>query len=324
MSTSAAGLPTAPIVLDGAMGTELARRGVAVHGPLAAAQALIDAPELVAAIHRDYLEAGAQVLRTNSFGLHARSLAAVGLAAEAPRLYGRALELLAAVREQVRARDRELAKFRIAAAVPPLAPAALGGRRSQERDGALDQAEYRALATGLLEAGADLVLLETFGRLVDIEAALAGVADLGAPVWLAVVLRRGPGPGAAQLLDGGSMVALRERVRGRVDALFVNCTAIDEMPAAIAALPQAAPRAVLGIYPHLGKRRHDGVWIDRIVGPEVYAEQIHAWLRARPRLTVAGSCCGSTPAYTAALRRWLHPDAATRAAAFVRLAELVP
>ncbi|HEU4725238.1 MAG TPA: homocysteine S-methyltransferase family protein, partial [Candidatus Eisenbacteria bacterium] len=55
------------ILLDGAMGTELDRRGVATPLPLWSAQALIDAPEVVRAIHEDYLRAGADVITANTF-----------------------------------------------------------------------------------------------------------------------------------------------------------------------------------------------------------------------------------------------------------------
>ena len=63
-----------PLVLDAALGTELLARGAALPAPLWSAQALLDAPELVAQIHRENAEAGADVLTIASFRLHGRDL----------------------------------------------------------------------------------------------------------------------------------------------------------------------------------------------------------------------------------------------------------
>ncbi len=62
------------LLLDGATGTELGRRGVDIRLPLWSARALLDAPEVLAGIHRDYLEAGAGAITANTFRTHHRSL----------------------------------------------------------------------------------------------------------------------------------------------------------------------------------------------------------------------------------------------------------
>ena len=82
------------------MGTELQRRGVETRLPLWSSWALIEAPETVQAIHREYLEAGADVITTNTFRTHRRSLAEEGMG-------GRAKELARiAVEPRVRERKR--------------------------------------------------------------------------------------------------------------------------------------------------------------------------------------------------------------------------
>ena len=102
-------------------------------------------------------------------------------------------------------------------------------------------------------------------------------------------------------------------------------------PAALAALhatTQSHPGLPLGLRPHFGKRRYDGVWIDRIVESDVFAEQMQAWLRSdrpgRARINLAGACCGSEPGDIAALRERLQPDTVERERAWTRLAELLP
>jgi S-methylmethionine-dependent homocysteine/selenocysteine methylase len=112
---------------------------------------------------------------------------------------------------------------------------------------------------------------------------------------------------------------------------LINCTQIDAIPAALAAsiaTTQSHPSLPLGLRPHFGKRRYDGVWIDRIVESDVFAEQMQAWLRSdrpgRARISLAGACCGSEPGDIAALRERLQPDTVERERAWTRLAELLP
>ncbi|PRP96771.1 Homocysteine S-methyltransferase [Enhygromyxa salina] len=318
-----------PVLLDGAMATELSARGFDLRAPLFSARALLDAPELVAEIHWDYLRAGAQVLTTNSFGLHASTLAVAGLGERQRELALRSVELVELARRRALEGDRSLARFRVAGSIPPRP---LNDQDCAEPD--LARAEYRSLAAQLVGAGVDLILLETFTRVSEAKLALEGLAEIAVPVWLAVVAgmpqQRVSRPDGTRLIGGDSFDELAELTRAsgehRVpDALLINCTQIDAIPAALDSLiASVGPGRPLGSSPHLGKRRYDGVWVDRIVEPEVFAEQIHAWMHSRPALDLAGACCGSTPAYIAAMKRWLQPDELARERAFVRLAELVP
>lgn len=310
-----------PVLLDGAMATELADRGFELRPPLFATQALLDAPMLVESIHADYIAAGAQVLTTNSFGLHAATLAEAGLAQRQAQLVRLAVALPTMMRIDARA------SVRIAGSIPPRPR----GRASDPPE--LARAEYRRFADLLVEHGADLVLLETFTRVDEVRLALEGLEGFEAPVWLAVVAgvpvsgsRR---PDGTRLLEGDPFAALGELLRDaglrRPDVLLLNCTQIDAVPAALDTMLGAIDEEIpLGLYPHLGRHRYDGVFIDRIVEPDVFAEQILAWMHSRPRFVVAGACCGSRPAYIEALQRWLQPDARARERAFVRLAQLIP
>lgn len=309
------------ILLDGAMATELAERGFELRGPLFSARALLEAPELVEQIHADYLQAGAQILTSNSFGLHASTLAAAGLAQRQEQLVGLAVALPDAVRRRARSR------VRIAGSIPPR-PRVLRADPPE-----LARAEYRRYAELLVEAGADLILLETFTHLAQVRLALEGLAEIPVPVWLSVVAGVAvPGssrPDGTRLLGGEEVASLGELLQSasvrQPDVLLLNCTQIDAVPAALDAMLEATePSLPLGLYPHLGKAAYDGTWVDRIVEPDVFAEQILAWVQPRPRFEVVGACCGSRPSYIEALQRWLQPDADAREQAFVRLAEQIP
>ncbi|MCA9695842.1 MAG: homocysteine S-methyltransferase family protein, partial [Myxococcales bacterium] len=189
------------ILLDGAMGTELEARGARMELPLWSAHALVEAPALVEEIHLDYLRAGAQVISTNTFRTHARSLAAGEMSDRAGELTRLAVALAR------RARDRfadeaplEAAASRIAGSISPLEDC-YAPDRSPVRARALP--EHQAMARDLAEGGCDLLLVETMGRIDEACAAVEAAAEQRLPIWLAVVCR----PDGA-LLGGESLARL--------------------------------------------------------------------------------------------------------------------
>ncbi len=103
----------APLLLDGATGTELERRGVACDLPLWSARALTQAPEVLGAVHRGYVAAGVDALTANTFRTHARSLAAAGMA---DRARGWTELAVASARNAAAGADREI--FVLGSAAP--------------------------------------------------------------------------------------------------------------------------------------------------------------------------------------------------------------
>src|SRR5271156_1529741 len=90
-------------VLDGGMATELERKGFDLDGPLWSAHALESSPEAIAAVHRDYLEAGADCLLTASYQVSAEGFEQIGRNSEdAGRHAARALRASVAIAEKVR------------------------------------------------------------------------------------------------------------------------------------------------------------------------------------------------------------------------------
>src|SRR5262245_59698267 len=142
-----------PLLTDGAMGTLMYSRGVpqsACLEELAAAR-----PQVVAAAHREYLEAGAELIETLTLGANRRRLAVYGLEHDVSRLNRRAAQVARDARE-VSGRDAL-----VAGSVGQLTP--------PNRGGGLPEAEARAMfreqLDGLLEGGIDVVVLETFSDL---------------------------------------------------------------------------------------------------------------------------------------------------------------
>ena len=306
-----------PIVLDGATGTEIERLGLPLCAPLWSAQALLDDPALVRSIHRAYAEAGAQVLTTNSFRTHARNLGA--LAHRAAELTALSVRLACDARDAHARVDPEAAGIRIAGAISPLEDCF----RPADSPGSAAGPEHRSIAGQLVDAGADLLLIETMGRIDEARAAVIACQGLGRPVWLAVVARAD-----GHLLAGESFHALLAALADlELQALLINCTELGHLGAALPALCTAAaarPGLQLGCYPHTGHSHPEHGWQTHAVDADRFADELTAWAARLPQLGLLGGCCGSTPAWISALVHRLHPDPDTRAAAVQRLAALVP
>ncbi|MCB9701982.1 MAG: homocysteine S-methyltransferase family protein [Myxococcales bacterium] len=306
------------ILLDGAVGTELERRGARMALPLWSAHALVDDPPLVRAIHRDYLLAGAQVISTNTFRTHARNLAAGDMADRAGELTRLAVALAREARIEVAAVDPEVAHAAIAGSISPLEDC-YQPERSPVRARAF--AEHRAIARDLAAAGSDLLLCETMGRVDEACAAAEAALETGLPVWVSVV-----GRGDGRLLGGETFGELTAALAGlRIGALLVNCTQLADLPAVLPAFLEAAeghPWA-LGLYPHTGHHDPERGWQTHAIDAEGFADRMAAIVAEHPRLHLVGSCCGSTPAWTAALGRRVHPDAAARSRGFAELRALL-
>ena len=253
-----------PLLLDGGLASELERAGHDLNDPLWSARVLLDDPAAIEAVHRAFLEAGADCITTATYQATFQGLGARGLAAaEAERL------LLGAVELAIRARDR----FR--AAHPhrrPFVAASVGPYGAYLADGSEYRGDYgigrAALADFhrrrwevLAQSGADVLLCETIPTLAEARA-LAALAREGAapaaasvqgaaatpPVWFSFTCRD-----EGRLSDGtpiGEVAAWAEE-DDAVAAVGVNCTAPRFLPALIAALAAGTGKPILA-YPNAG------------------------------------------------------------------------
>jgi homocysteine S-methyltransferase len=275
------------VILDGAMGTELERRGVETKLPLWSAWGLLEAPEVVQAIHREYVEAGAEVITANTFRTHRRSLAAAGMGDRAEELTRLAFELAA------RARDDVGADVLIAGSMAPLEDC-----YHPERVPPLDRlrGEHQEIAENLAKAGVDLLLLETMGTLEEIEAASRAAHGTGIPFMVSAIPRED-----GELL-GGSSLAEMVRLVGPFKPLTImlNCGNHRVLSAALAKLLAAEPTAPVGAYANMGRPNDETGWsFTDEMAPDDYAEVAREWVRMGAR--VVGGCCGTTPAHIRAL-----------------------
>jgi S-methylmethionine-dependent homocysteine/selenocysteine methylase len=276
----------APLVLDGALGTELERRGATCTLPLWSAHALIERPELVRAIHDDYVAAGADVLTANTFRTQRRTLARGGAGARAAELTARAVTLACAAAEGAPAGRH----VRVAGSIAPLEDCYHPER--VPRDDALAE-EHAEHARHLAAAGADLLLVETMNTVREAVAALRAARATGLPTWASFVCASG-----ARLLSGEPLADALAAVR-ELDpqAVLVNCLPPREVVPCLAVL--AAAGVPFGVYANLGAPDAAGGFVrSDDCAPAAFGTHAATWARAGAR--VVGGCCGTTPAHVRA------------------------
>jgi S-methylmethionine-dependent homocysteine/selenocysteine methylase len=280
-----------PLVLDGATGTELERRGVATRLPLWSADALLRSPALVERIHRDYAEAGAEAITANTFRTQRRTLAKGGLGERAASLTALAVRLAreacqgAASRALVLGSDPPLEDCYRPDLVPD--PAAL----------ASEHAEHCA---NLAAAGVDAILCETHNNLREACAAARAASETGLPVLVSFVCWQG-----ATLLSGEPLSDAVQAVQAlRPAALLVNCLPASNVMACLPVLAGAG--LPFGAYANLGAPDDaTGFRRSESLSPTDFAAAAAAWVGAGARLV--GGCCGTTPAHIEAIRKRVCP-----------------
>lgn len=281
------------VLLDGGLATELERRGLDLRHPLWSARALLEAPEVVAAVHRDYLEAGADVVITATYQAKKGTLPF--------SILQRGVELAR------RERDAFVARAP-AGRERPLVAASIGPYGASLADGSEYRGAYGLTVEALMdwhrprlreleECGADLLALETIPSLAEVDALARLLAERdGPPAWISFQARD-----AATLAEGTGLAeaaSLADR-SPRVLAIGVNCVA-PELVEPILRTLATATRKHLAAYPNRGDT-WDAVsrsWIPR-AGVVDFAALGRTWRAAGARLI--GGCCRTTPADIAAM-----------------------
>ncbi len=294
-----------PVILDGATGTELQRRGAAMDEAAWCAVATLTHGDLLHAVHVDYIRAGADVITTNTFASARHLLEGAGLGDRTPEFYRRATAIArAAAAEAGAAVGRPIA---VAGSISTMRPVLKGGDRRDPNmvmDPARLAANYREAAETLAEAGVDLILLEMICDLERGGLALAAARATGLPVWVGMsAQRRGPGPLLSFHEDGPTFAALVEHYAAQpIAALGVMHSSLPDTDEALPPLLAAAQVPVMA-YPESGYFRSPD-WVFTEVEPEAFADAAAGWVRQGVR--IVGGCCGLGPEHIAALARRLR------------------
>lgn len=277
-----------PVLLDSAMGTELQRRGADTTLPLWSARALVDAPGLVSAIHRDEVSAGAEILTANTFRTHRRTLETSGLGPRSRELTALAVRL---------AREAAGAAAQRVFVAGSLAPLEDCYRPDLVPDQSDLEREHSEQADSLAAAGVDLILLETHNTVRELATAGRAAKATGLPFVASMAT-----DGSGRLLSGEPIEdAVRALEALEPEALSVNCVPARRLAFDLTRLAVASPDLPLGAYGNLGLPADDRGWaFTEEIAPETYSDCALRWIGIGARLV--GGCCGTTAAHTGALR----------------------
>lgn len=278
-------LQRGPLVLDGAMGTELERRGVATPRPLWSAAALLSAPDAVTAIHRDYVAAGADILVANTFRTNPRTLRNVGRLDQGERLNRLAVDLA----RQAGGNRPVL----VAASVAPVEDCYHPERVPAE---SVLRDEHREMMAWVAAAAPDLVWIETMNTLGEAHLAAQAAAERDLPFVVSFVVQE-----SGDLLSGEPLedaVAAVEPLEPL--AVGLNCIPPRGMSAILPRLRRATALP-LAAYAHIGNPTPIRGWsFSQGATPTEYARYAQEWLAHGA--SIVGGCCGTTPAHIRALR----------------------
>jgi len=271
-------IKSSPVLCDGAMGTLLYAKGVFINRCYD--ELNLSQPDLIRAIHHEYLQAGAEIIETNTFGANSFRLARHSIA-DKVRDINRAGARLA--REAAKSFDVWVAGSvgPLGTRIEPLGKTSFGEARQA----------FREQIAALAEGGVDLLMLETFGYLEEVHQAMLAARDVGAKLPLIVQVTIDED---GNCLDGSDPETFAPRLEEwGADVIGCNCSvgpvamleAIERVRA-VTSLPLAAqpnagiPRSVEGrnIY---------------LCSPEYMASYGRKFVAAGVR--VVGGCCGTTP-----------------------------
>src|SRR5437868_7530415 len=297
-------LQKSPVLCDGAMGTLLYGKGIFINRCYD--ELNLSQPDLIGEIHHEYLQAGAEIIETNTFGANSFRLARHSLTGHVHEINLQGARIAHSAAKSFDAW--------VAGSVGPL-----GIRIEPLGKTSFDEARqsFRQQIAALVEGGIDLVILETFGYVEELHQALLAARDVNPklPVVAQVTIDED-----GNCLDGSTPENFAPRLADwGADVIGCNCSvgpvamldAIERVRAVVnrtplSALPNAGiPRSVEGrnIY---------------LCSPEYMASYARKFVAAGVRLV--GGCCGTTPEHTRAMKSALRVGEARARSASVQVA----
>jgi len=277
-------------ILDGAMGSELIKRGLSLPNHIWSAEANIHHPKLVQNIHRQYVDAGADYIITNTFRTTPRAYQKTGLNRnKACQMAEKSL--MQAVEH---AKKAALPSTKIMGSIAPLEdcyrPELFPGR-----DAALS--EFAQLGHWMAETEVDILILETMNSMEETEAGLCALKGIDLPLWVSFVLKD-----ESHLLSGDRLDDTLNMLNNfQIEMVLLNCNPLGRTKKAVYNIVDNW-HGGWGIYPNLGRGEPsaDGC-ITEHESMEKYLSVVEYALSGGA--SVVGACCGSSPEHIAEIKK---------------------
>ena len=295
------------LVIDGALATELERRGCDLKDDLWSARILLEQPEIIKQVHLDYFKAGADCAITASYQATVEGFGRRGLSkSEATGLIQKSVHLAMEARDEFwsdPANRTGRAKPFVAASVGPYG-AFLADGSEYRGDYGLAEKElidfHRPRMKALIEAGAEVLACETIPCLIEAQAITKLLEEfLDSTAWLSFSARDGRHISEGQVF-ADCVKQLEDHPQ--IAAIGVNCTSPNYIPSLIREAAQVTEKPIL-VYPNSGEsyNAEKNVWNgDPVV--DSFGEQARAWYEAGARLI--GGCCRTTPEDIRVIASW--------------------
>ena len=286
------------VIFDGAMGTEIYRRNFFVNTSYE--NLCLSNPGVVEEIHRNYLDAGAEVLTTNSYGANFNKLAKFGLAERLEEINRAAVRLAKGVAE---------GKALVGASVGPIGDIPKGTSCPKDKAVGIIAGQIRALAA----EEPDFILFETLRSLYDVEIALAALEIAAPRMPFMVSVQVDP---AARTLSGDDVSAILGFLSTSAlqpDAFGINCGSGPEgMLEAFEKFAHHCPYPVV-VQPNAGAPKNVDNRMIYMSSPEYLTTYAMRYVSLGAR--GVGGCCGTTPDHIRDVVRSIHPMAKIERAA---------
>jgi len=290
------------ILLDGAVSTEIQKRGVAMDSDVWSGVAHKTHPEIVRQVHEDYIEAGAQVITANTYSTARHVLESIDLGDEVRTINTDAVKLAKVARD-----NSAKGEIWIAGSMSSMSPfnspleVALGENVADN---------YRELADILAESGVDLIITEMMRDSVNAPLVIEAALSTGLPVWIGY---------SAMLADDGESVMswhwkntppsgdFRELVETLVplggEAAGIMHSQVRDTGPALEVLEQhwSGPKLA---YAETGRLEKPDWSFKEICKPDEYVEEVESWI-SRYGVQIVGGCCGTGPEHIRVLKERL-------------------
>lgn len=266
------------ILIDGATGTEIERRGVPMVDNAWNGAGALTHPDIVRQVHEDYIRCGAQVVISNTFSTSRHVLQDAGLEEHFSLLNRRGIELAREARTNMQTPD-----VLVAGGITHLS---FTGVHPPDH---LLQANIEEQAGIMAAAGADLIMLEMMVDVKHTLILLAAAQKSGLPVWVGFSCRLDEG-GVVRLLFGQTLVEGIKAIKDKnVQLVNIMHTEVEDIDACLDVL-QTDWTGPIGVYAHSGSFVAPNWIFNDTISPEEYASEAASWLRRG--IQVVGGCCG--------------------------------
>ena len=269
------------ILMDGATGTEIERRGVPQLDNAWNGGGALSHPDILRAVHEDYLRLGVEIIISNNFATHYYALRDAGEADRFEAYNRRGVELAIEARDNM-----QMPNALVAAGISYWS---WSGNHPTLED--LKTATERQVEI-LADAGAELFLLE---MMIDIDKMLIlldAARSTGLPVWVGFTCKP-DAQGVVCLRNGeplsDALAAIADR---QVDLVNIMHTEVDDIDACLEAL-QSNWSGPVGVYAHSGEFSGDRIIFDNTISPADYCAAAKRWIDRG--VNVVGGCCGIQP-----------------------------